>query len=160
MQTPGRKSPTKKLATSTSRKAADGKRATTQTKAKRVPKTPQPEKSAKPRSNRAATVITETLGAHIKALRIERGLSQEQLGGLAELDRSAISMIERGRANPTLLTLSVLSSVFDRSLSQLLASVTANMNLKPTWKDPKAPLRRANRATPERIDTATARRLR
>lgn len=105
-------------------------------------------------------VLTATLGAHIKALRIELGLSQEQLGGLAELDRSAISMIERGLANPTLLVLSVLSYAFDRSLSELLAPITADMNLKPTWKDPKAPVRRANRATPERIDTATARRLR
>ncbi|MEO6351891.1 MAG: helix-turn-helix transcriptional regulator, partial [Burkholderiaceae bacterium] len=34
-------------------------------------------------------------GLHLKKLRLERGLSQEQLGMIAELDRTYISGIER-----------------------------------------------------------------
>lgn len=42
-------------------------------------------------------------GLRLRELRIERGLSQEELGLLAELDRTYISGIERGTRNVGLI---------------------------------------------------------
>lgn len=44
----------------------------------------------------------QEFGLHLKKLRLERGLSQEQLGLIAELDRTYISGIERGVRNVSL----------------------------------------------------------
>ena len=41
-------------------------------------------------------------GLHLKKLRLARGLSQEQLGLIADLDRTYISGIERGVRNVSL----------------------------------------------------------
>ncbi len=108
---------------------------------------------------RSINPLSRTLGATIKAMRIAKELSQEQLAGEAEMDRTAISLIERGRTNPTVFSLSVLARVLGVSLSELFAPISADMNLKPSWQDPNAMLRRANRATPERKPTP-GRRLR
>jgi transcriptional regulator with XRE-family HTH domain len=50
-------------------------------------------------------------GTHLRTLRKERGLSQEELGWKADLELSQISRIERG--------------VINTSLSQILAIATA-----------------------------------
>ena len=42
------------------------------------------------------------LGSRIKALRRQRGLSQEQLASKADITAQYVSNIERGRENPTL----------------------------------------------------------
>ena len=44
-------------------------------------------------------------GLRLKNLRMERGLSQEQLGLIAELDRTYISGIERGIRNVGLINI-------------------------------------------------------
>jgi len=44
-------------------------------------------------------------GLRLKKLRMERGLSQEQLGLIAELDRTYISGIERGIRNVGLINI-------------------------------------------------------
>ncbi|MGO0059765.1 helix-turn-helix domain-containing protein [Brevibacillus fluminis] len=45
--------------------------------------------------------IKQIIGKTLKALRIKQGLSQEDLAGLCEVDRSYISMIEVGRNEPS-----------------------------------------------------------
>jgi transcriptional regulator with XRE-family HTH domain len=55
------------------------------------------------------------------------GLSQEKLGFEAEMDRSFISLLERGKRSPTLDTLMRLSKVLDISLTQLTALVEAKL---------------------------------
>lgn len=45
--------------------------------------------------------IKQIIGKTVKALRIKQGLSQEDLAGLCEVDRSYISMIEVGRNEPS-----------------------------------------------------------
>ena len=91
--------------------------------------------------------VSHALGQSLKAIRIAKNLSQEQLASGAEVDRTLISRIERGVANPSLLTLSTICYVLDVTLSELLAPVTKN--LKPRWLDPKSPKRRTNQATGE-----------
>nr|WP_307402407.1 helix-turn-helix transcriptional regulator [Pseudomonas cedrina] len=56
------------------------------------------------------------------------GLSQEKLGFEAEMDRSFISLLERGRRSPTLDTLVRLCQVMDISLTQLSALVEAKLD--------------------------------
>jgi transcriptional regulator with XRE-family HTH domain len=45
------------------------------------------------------------LGDRLRQLRLERHLSQEELGARADLDRTAIGRLERGEIAPTTKTL-------------------------------------------------------
>ena len=58
-------------------------------------------------------------GQHIKQLRLEQGLSQEQLGLIAELDRTYISGIERGVRNVSLSNIFRLARALDVPASAL-----------------------------------------
>ena len=42
------------------------------------------------------------LGANLRAMRLERGLSQEQLGQELGIDRTYVGALERGERNPSL----------------------------------------------------------
>ncbi|WP_288841738.1 helix-turn-helix domain-containing protein [uncultured Deefgea sp.] len=52
-------------------------------------------------------------GLRLKQLRLEQGLSQEQLGLLADLDRTYISGIERGVRNISLLNILRLANALN-----------------------------------------------
>ena len=66
------------------------------------------------------TSILKAFGTRIKVIRLQRGLSQEQLGLIAELDRTYISGIERGLRNPTLMIVERIAKAFSISPSELL----------------------------------------
>ena len=53
-------------------------------------------------------------------LRKERGLSQEKLANLADIDRSNLSRIERGHYGPTLITLFQMSEALDLDIEELI----------------------------------------
>jgi transcriptional regulator with XRE-family HTH domain len=59
-------------------------------------------------------------GAAVRAVRVERGWSQEDLGFEADLDRTYISGIERGVRNPTLAIIWRLSMALGVKPSRLL----------------------------------------
>jgi transcriptional regulator with XRE-family HTH domain len=52
-------------------------------------------------------------GRHVKILRKQKNLSQEQLGLIAELDRTYISGIERGKRNVSLINLVKIAKSLD-----------------------------------------------
>lgn len=54
-------------------------------------------------------------------MRVEQGLSQEGLAERAELDRTFISMVERGVRKPTLETARRLASALGVPLAKLVA---------------------------------------
>jgi DNA-binding XRE family transcriptional regulator len=60
--------------------------------------------------------LIDQLGDEIKALRLNAGLSQEALALAADVDRTYVSQLERGVANPSLLILHRISMVLDREL--------------------------------------------
>lgn len=51
----------------------------------------------------------QAFGAKVRAMRKQRGLSQEELASLAGLDRSYMGHIERGEKNITLLKIYQIS---------------------------------------------------
>lgn len=59
------------------------------------------------------------LGAVIRARREELGMSQEKLAERCGFDRTYISMLERGKRNPSLLNLLRLAKGLQTSVSKL-----------------------------------------
>lgn len=64
--------------------------------------------------------LTGILAANVKALRNQRGLSQEELAAECGLHRTYIGSVERAERNVTLSTLEVLASALDISVTDLL----------------------------------------
>ncbi|HEX7125044.1 MAG TPA: helix-turn-helix transcriptional regulator [Thermodesulfobacteriota bacterium] len=59
-------------------------------------------------------------GARVRTLRLALGLSQEALGFRADLHRTYVSDIERGRRNPSLLQVLKLARALGVSVGQLV----------------------------------------
>lgn len=60
--------------------------------------------------------LLDRLAEEIKALRLDAGLSQEALALAANVDRTYVSQLERGVANPSLVILHRISKVLGRQL--------------------------------------------
>ncbi len=60
--------------------------------------------------------LQRSLAEQIRALRLEAGMSQEELAFNAEIDRTYVSQLERGIANPSLLILSRISQALEADL--------------------------------------------
>ncbi len=67
--------------------------------------------------------LNEAFGKIIKQLREEREMSQQELADYAELDRSYISDMERGRYNPTLLTVYKLAEILKVKPNEIVQKV-------------------------------------
>jgi len=66
------------------------------------------------------TRVSQNFGATIRFARERRSLSQEALAELAGLSRNFLGDIERGKASPTLETMSKLAEALGEKLSTLL----------------------------------------
>lgn len=88
--------------------------------------------------------ISLALGKRIKQCRHAADKSQETLAFEAHVDRTYISAIERGIANPSVETLANICYALNVTLGQLFAPLDS-VSLKPTGE------RRANAATPPEI---------
>ncbi|EPC6194218.1 helix-turn-helix domain-containing protein [Vibrio cholerae] len=62
----------------------------------------------------------QQFGKHVKQLRIMKGLSQEQLAFAANLDRTYISGVERGKRNISLLNIIKIANALDIAAHQLV----------------------------------------
>jgi len=60
------------------------------------------------------------LGEAIRRVRLSKGISQEKLALLAEVDRSYVGRVERGDNNVAVLTLSRLAGALGISLATLM----------------------------------------
>ncbi|MDR0380136.1 MAG: helix-turn-helix domain-containing protein [Candidatus Accumulibacter sp.] len=103
--------------------------------------TPQFRESAPPRK---PAPICAALGKRLKQCRHAAGKSQETLAFDAHVDRTYISAIERGTANPSIETLANICHALGVSLAELLAPLE-HVSLAPTGE------RRANTAAPPEI---------
>ncbi len=84
------------------------------------PALPKPQSQA---ANAAADqAISVELGARIRSLRVQAGLSLEQFSQRAGVSRAMLSSIERGEKSPTLPIIVRIASGFGVSLSTLLGA--------------------------------------
>jgi len=74
--------------------------------------------------------LQDAFGQVLKDLRTERGLSQQQLALDSELDRTYISLLERGLRQPTLSTIFQLAEVLKSSPSDIVVRVEKVMRRK------------------------------
>ena len=66
-------------------------------------------------------------GVVLRRLRLEAGLTQEQLGFEADLRRTYVSILELGQQQPTLTTIVKLAQALGRSAADLVGEVEAEM---------------------------------
>jgi len=59
------------------------------------------------------------LGENIKRKRIEKNMSQVELGDLCDSEKSSINRIESGRTNPTTLTLKKVAEALSTPIEEL-----------------------------------------
>jgi transcriptional regulator with XRE-family HTH domain len=59
------------------------------------------------------------LGIRVREYRTELGLSQEKLAEICKFDRTYISLIERGKRNPSYINLLKLSYGLKKTISEL-----------------------------------------
>jgi transcriptional regulator with XRE-family HTH domain len=64
--------------------------------------------------------ISERFGQAVKAVREQQGVSQEKLAERAEIDRTYVSMIERGKRQPTLEVASRIANALSTKLSEII----------------------------------------
>ena len=71
---------------------------------------------------KASHPLLRRVGTRIRKVREAKGLSQEALAHLANLDRSYVSGLERGEYNVSLLALAKLARVLNASVESLVAT--------------------------------------
>jgi transcriptional regulator with XRE-family HTH domain len=71
----------------------------------------------------------EAFGVVLRDLRRERSMSQEALALESQLDRTFISLLERGLRQPSLTTILQLAKPLGISPEQLISSVTHVLSL-------------------------------
>jgi transcriptional regulator with XRE-family HTH domain len=62
----------------------------------------------------------QKLGKNLKRIRIEKGISQGEIGRILETDKGFISNIENGKTNPTLATIAKLARAIGVSVGELM----------------------------------------
>ncbi|KAB2783175.1 MULTISPECIES: helix-turn-helix domain-containing protein [Brucella] len=77
--------------------------------------------------------VRERVGWNLRRLRVEKGISQDHLAFAAEVERAYVGHLERGKKNPTIVTLHKLATVLDCDVSELFA-------IPPKDAEPIAPL--------------------
>jgi transcriptional regulator with XRE-family HTH domain len=80
------------------------------------------------------SAICIELGRNLKRLRIAAGKSQETVAVEAEIDRTFVSAIERGIANPSVITLSNLSYVLGVTLGELFGAELLSSKPEPAHR--------------------------
>lgn len=70
----------------------------------------------------------KTVGAVIRRLRKEKGLSQEVLSGFAGIGRTHLTMIENGRKNPNLDTVWKIALALEMRPSEFVALLESELN--------------------------------
>lgn len=97
-----------------------------------------PLKKPADKRNKVCTAV----GKNLKAIRIEANKSQETLAFDADVDRTYVSQIERGAANPSVITLANLCYALDITLADLFAPVAIALPpAGPERKPPPKPLK-------------------
>lgn len=87
--------------------------------------------------------MRKVVGANVLRLRLERCLSQEELSFRSGFGRAYLSGLERGKRNPTVMTLWTLALVLDVAPADLVTPTASDV-------DPTSPTTRARPRNPRR----------
>jgi len=79
------------------------------------------------KSAKSTKAINEAFGKALRMLRESKQWSQEEFARQCELDRTYISLIERGKQSPTLRNVQIFCRGLDISLVELFALVEKNL---------------------------------
>ena len=80
---------------------------------------------------RDVSAIPAIFGPLLRTLRVEAGLSQEQLAAQCGMDRSAISLLERQKNQPSLASLVLISEALGMTAAELIGRVEADIPQLP-----------------------------
>jgi transcriptional regulator with XRE-family HTH domain len=69
--------------------------------------------------------LQRAFGAAVRRARIKKGISQEQLADESGLHRTYVSLLERGRRNPSLKVISLLAAALDTNIVSLVSGIEA-----------------------------------
>lgn len=78
-------------------------------------------------------VITEVFGETIRQLRLSKRMTQEQVSGIAQVDRSFLARVELGQVNASIVTAYAIAEALEVSFSQL--SIVFEQNLRTSSND-------------------------
>ena len=95
--------------------------------------------------------ILKLVGARIRVLRKERGLSQESLGEKGGFHFSYIGQIERGEKNVALLNLAKIADALDVNVSQLFSYVNEGSELTESDVEVKEIIMMLRKSNPKEI---------
>jgi transcriptional regulator with XRE-family HTH domain len=79
--------------------------------------------------------INIVFGIVLKKLRTTAGLSQEELARLCSLDRTFISLMERGQRQPSLTTIFTIAQALDITPSEMIAFVERHGRRSKIFQD-------------------------
>jgi transcriptional regulator with XRE-family HTH domain len=71
---------------------------------------------------------------NLRRLRVARGLSQDDLALMAQVERAYVGHLERGGRNPTITTLEKLSTVLEAHMSEMFREPAETDRLPSTLK--------------------------
>ena len=71
----------------------------------------------------SASKLTKAFGTVLRQRRLKAGLSQEALAHLAKTQQGYISLMERGKRSPSLVTLALLAEALGVSMAALVREV-------------------------------------
>jgi len=74
--------------------------------------------------------IKEKIGKRIREIRESKKISQEKLAELANLDRTYISSVEKGKRNISIENIEKISKALDRTLQEFFSSEFFNHKQK------------------------------
>jgi len=85
--------------------------------------------------------IVSSIGPKMRELRIQRGMSLQQLAGLSDVSAAAIHKIERGGMVPTITTLLKIAAAFNRPVSYFVEEQAGeNRPVAHVRKDERGPI--------------------
>lgn len=80
--------------------------------------------------------MAQAFGEVVRAARVERGVAQDQLALLANVDRSYFGKLERGERQPSLALLLRIAGALEVKGGDLVSMVEARMKSQPQRKRP------------------------
>jgi transcriptional regulator with XRE-family HTH domain len=80
--------------------------------------------------------VARAFGATLRAARLQRGVSQDELGVLCDFDRTYPSLLERGLRSPTLVMVFRLADALRTTPERLVTDTVARLREEATVREP------------------------